>query len=692
MINLLAEIVIAGSSSWILTKKYFGIKLLSDAILVCFTLFFAQIVLVETFLGVIGKLYFINVYLSHLLILLIVLSVYSRKSGPVFTKPDVRPFINSNLILFAISIFASFALISIYNNLINPPQDADSLLYHLAFPASWIKSGTLNTPFFIFGSNPIVNPGSAVDGVPSYYPINAELFFTWLVLPLRNAFLADLGEVPFYVVGIVAFYSILKKYNINSKIALLSGFLWALIPNIFKQLKVANNLDVICSVLFLLVIFTLLLLKLDFTFKNAILFGASSGLFVGTKFNNLIYLAALLPLAIYIFYIQVKTRKLAFNMIMQFSAVIISMVILFGGYMYIKNYYYTGNPIFPVELKVFGRTIFKGLLSSHLLKIQMFSSDTRNLFRMFREGLGVQFFALILPGTFLPLFFFRYLKKKVSHFGEYFLLFITPFIALILFKVFIDVYITRYFFPYLSLGLLTAVIFVTKLPRGDKYLSVISFVSILTAVFQLAHRYELIVSIIISLACFILLVSCKKQLFTLYENKNFGKVVLISLILGFLSLVYLNSRYDKEEYGRYISSLSKKEKWQVDLRIGWKELNDITKEGSKVAYTGRQEAYPLYGRGLKNEVKYISINEKEITPYNSPDGRYREIKDFSAWRENLKKYKAEYLFVAKPVFENRESQDPDKFPIEDNWASAHPEYLQLLFSNSLAHIYKVNIN
>lgn len=692
MMSLIAEILIVIFSSWVLTKRYFKIELLSDSILTCFILSFGQIILVTTILGTLEKLYFFNVFIAHCVILLLVLLIFHRKSAALIpTKPDIKPFLNNKLLLLAISIFFSFALVSIYNNLINPPQDADSLLYHLAFPASWIKSGTLDNPFFIFGSNPILFPGSLVDGVPSYYPINTELFFTWLLMPLKNAFLADLGEVPFYLVGIIVFYSILKKYGVDHKIALLSGFLWVLIPNVFKQIKVANNLDVICAVFFLLTIFTLLLLKSSLTIKNAILFGISAGIFIGTKFNNVVYFLALLPFTLYIFYTQTKREKTPFGKILQFVIVVILMIVLFGGYMYIKNYIYTGNPTFPVEFKVFGKTIFKGLFDSELLRRQMFGNDALNFFRIFREGLGLQFFVLILPCTFLPLFFFSYLKKHVSPLGEYLLFFLTPLISLILFKIFIDVYIARYFFPYLSLGLVTAVVFLTRFPHGKKYFYVISSVSIIYAVFQLAHRFELILSIMLSLLSFIFLLRYKKLVINSYENRNLAKIILGGSLLVFLSLSYLNNKYNDEEYDRYISSLSKKEKWQVDLRKGWKALNEITGSGARVAYTGRQEAYPLYGKGFKNEVRYISINNKEITPYNNPDGHYRQIKDFSAWRDNLKKHRIEYLFIAKPVFENRESPDPDKFPIEDEWASMNPKDFRLVFDNSLSRIYKILI-
>ena len=691
MINLIIEIIVVLASSWLLTKNYFGINLLIDSILVCFILFFAQVVLVLTLLGSINQLYFFNVFIVHLLVLLITLLIFSQKKASGFVKPNVEPFFKHNLILFAVSVFFAFFLVKLYYNLISPPLDCDSLLYHLVFPASWIKSGSLNTPFFIFGSCPIVSPGALETSAPSYYPINAELFFTWLMLPLRNAFLADLGEVPFYFAGMLAFYAILRKYNLNQKIALLSGFLLVLTPNIFKQIKTASQTDFICAVLFILVFFTLLLLKLNFTFKHAILFGITSGLFVGAKFSNVIWLTALLPLTFYIVYRGVKLRKFSGIKIIIFLGCISSMIILFGGYMYIKNYYFTGNPFFPVEFRMFDKVVFKGFVNSATFKMQIFPCGISDLMKLFKEGLGVQFLALTLPCTFLPIFFYRYLKSRVTPFGEYMLVFITPLIALILYKIFIGIYIARYFFPYLSIGLLTGVIFVTKLPRGEKYFMVVSFVSFFVAAFELAHRHELILSLLLSLLFFVVLVIYKKQLISLYKSRILGRVILVMLLLGLLFLVYLYRKYNKEEFDRYPLIFNRNEAWQIDIGKGWHALDELTKEGARVAYTGRQECYPLFGKGTKNEVKYVSINEKEITPYNNPDGRYRQIQDFSAWRENLKRYEVEYLFVAKPVFKNRESVDPDKFPIEDEWANAHAEDFQLLFSNSLTRIYKVLI-
>lgn len=690
MLILIAEVIIVILSSWLLTKRYFDRSLFSELILVWFILFFAQIVLVELILGIIGRLYYFNVFMAHLLIFAISVLFCFKKIKPEFLKPDIEPFIKSNLLLFAFSIFSAFFIVKSFSNLVNPVLSPDSLQYHLVFPAAWITNGNLNNPFFVFGASPIVNPGSLETGSLSYYPINAQLFFTWLMLPLRNAFLADLGEAPFYIIGIITVYAILKRYGVNRTLALLSGFLWVLIPNIFKQLRTASQIDIICSVLFLLVFYTVLLLKQDFRFRNALLFGISVGFLVGTKIINFVWLVAFLPFSCYLLFKGAKESKCTMSRGLSFLGIITSMIILFGGFMYIKNYLFTGNPLFPVSLKVFGKTIFNGLLDNTGYKIQIASGDNFNLMKiLFKEGLGVQFLALILPCTFLPIFFYRRLKTKVQPFGEYLLLFVTPLLMLILYCFFISIYSMRYFFPYFSLGLLTAVIFITKFPRLDKYIIFISFVSISAAAFELAKGYELVLSILLSFLFFGALVFYKKQIVGFYRSKTFAKAMLAGLLTGVLLLVYFNNKYDKEEFDRYPLSFSKKEAWQRDIGKGWKALNDITKDGARVAYTGRSEFYPLFGTRFKNIVKYVSINEKEITPYNKPDGLCRRTRDFSSWRENLKKEEIEYLFVALPFFVNRETEDLAKFPIEDEWAVAHPENFKLLYSNSLARIYKV---
>lgn len=679
-------------NSVILAKNFFGVKGLCDCALTVFILFFAQIVLTELILGSLGLFYFPNVFLANMLLLAVTILVYRKKPVLFPAKPDIEPFIKSNLILFAFAVFVAFFLAKSFINLVNPPWCPDSLQYHLSFPAVWIRNGNLDNPFVVFSGvfNPIY-PRLETSGI-SYFPINAELFFVWLMLPLRNAFLADLGEAPFYIIGIIAIYTILRKYSVNKKFALLSGFLWVLIPNIFKQLKSGSQIDVICSVLLLLVIFTFLILKDKLSIKNAFLFGITVGIFVGTKILNIVWLAGLFPLIFYGLFTAIKAQKPGLKKLLILLLSIAVTVVLFGGYMFIKNFILTGNPLFPNQVTLFGKTIFKGLIDTVVCNKLYYAGNRLDLWKIiFAEGLGIQFILIILPGILLPMFMLTFFKKRERNFAEYLLISITPLIMFALYVVLVNAYVTRYIFPFVSVGLVCSVIFITRLPKGEKYFGVVAFISVLLSAFELAHRYELVFSILLSLALFIALFVYRKQLAAFYKSQGFSKAVFAGLVFIALGLVYLNGRYDKDEFSRYPSTFSKKEAWQLDIARAWQKLNEVTGSGSRVTYTGRQEFYPLFGSKLKNDVKYVSVNTRETSLYDNPDGLCRKVKDFATWRTNLKKERIGYLFIALPFPENRESEDPAKFPIEDEWALARPQDFQLVYVNSLARIYKVLI-
>ena len=65
------------------------------------------------------------------------------------------------------------------------------------------------------------------------------------------------------------------------------------------------------------------------------------------------------------------------------------------------------------------------------------------------------------------------------------------------------------------------------------------------------------------------------------------------------------------------------------------------------------------------------------------------MKDFSNWRNNLRRERIDYLFIALPHTINNESGNPNEFPIEDKWAQENPRMFKLVFSNSKARIYSV---
>ena len=130
------------------------------------------------------------------------------------------------------------------------------------------------------------------------------------------------------------------------------------------------------------------------------------------------------------------------------------------------------------------------------------------------------------------------------------------------------------------------------------------------------------------------------------------------------------------------------------LRPGWEILEGAAAgSGSRVAYAGTNLPYYLLGVGLRNEVKYVNINDHlDWLPHDYHRQRrragrsdlasdpwpqwYPSEADFDAWMKNLHRHRIEFLFVARENRHGRLEPVPGElpaFPVERRWADAHPE-------------------
>lgn len=687
LIFILINSVVA-LSSLLLTKKLLKESGFADFVISWFTLFLGQVVLLELCLGIFNRLFLSDMFMAHFVILCAVVLYYRGYSyRQIIPKPETDFIFQNKFLLFSASIFLCFFLSKLFFNLINPPLCADSLQYHLSFPAAWLRNGNLNNPIVIFGSKPTSAELTAL----TYYPINAELLFFWLMAPLRNAFLADIGEAPFYLIGIIAVFSILRKYTIRKDIALFCGFLWALIPNIFKQLRTASQIDVMCAVLLLVFLSQLISLSRKPLVKNAILLGITAGMLVGTKVLNVYWLITLSPLILYYLFRTGKRVSLKYLLAIVITA--LSLTFIFGGFSYIRTFILTANPFYPVKIEILDKQLFGGFIDKDTFSNIFVNWKEFSLMKLFfREGLGIQFLSFILPATFIPLLLYPFLKKKNEDRIEYTLLFLAPLLMFLFYLFIIKAYWTRYFFSYLGVGLIAAILFLDRFKWKNRYIWGLGTVSVVIASISLANRTELVISLLSSIMLFVLLLIYGKKIAWYIQSSITVKNISYCAVVIFIGLSLLNIKYDKEEFYRYSLPFSKKELGQRDISFAWKWLNDYTGKGSRVAYTGRSEIYPLFGSKIKNDVIYISVNNKPNLPHYYADGLYRKDKDFNAWMNNLKKERIDLLFIGLPHAINNESSDPQEFPIEDQWAKLYPQIFKLVFNNSLACIYRVSLN
>ncbi|MES1208371.1 MAG: hypothetical protein ABUS79_20735, partial [Pseudomonadota bacterium] len=126
--------------------------------------------------------------------------------------------------------------------------------------------------------------------------------------------------------------------------------------------------------------------------------------------------------------------------------------------------------------------------------------------------------------------------------------------------------------------------------------------------------------------------------------------------------------------------------------------------GARVAYTGTNLVFPLWGPDLANRVTYVNVSGgpsdrlpdfarrfgtgRPKTPEPAP---YREGATYEGWLRNLRAAGAQVLFVAAldPIVARTVAADGDQFPIERQWADAHPDLFQLRYASIAARVYGI---
>lgn len=679
-------------SAFIVTYKVLRIKDFVDSLISWFLVYFAQIVITELLLGIIGRLFLVDLIILNLGILLVVYAATRKKTlqfSPIGISALVNALLQNKLIFFCSVVILAFGLVKVGINLLNPPFGWDSLNYHFTFPVEWLKHGNLNNPITIFD-----------DPSPTYYPINGSLFYLWLIFPLKSVFMADLGQAPFFVLAFLSVYSLSRKNSLSKEIAFYAAVLFSLIPNYFKQLQIAY-VDVMVAALFLASVNFIFALFESFSLKNVSIYGISMGLLVGIK-------TIALPYSILLFlpFLCLATRKKdKFYLLI----VCILIIIALGGFSYLRNLFQTGNPLYPFDLKIFGQTIFKGVMDSKTYGAHFTSSDYSIAKVLFHEGLGIQTLLLVFPALFLALPFVVSRKKRNFALVYYAIL---PVLIYLIYRYMIPLANVRYLYPLLGMGVVLALFIAQDIHLPKIFLRILIFVCVLVSMTELAKRQELVSSFMLT----IFILSLYPYLRNLGENLgdshlNIGdchlnhlnlKVTVTVTVTAAILLSFFSGWYAKNEYPRYKKMVKYSGFWP-DATEAWEWLNQNT-VGNNIAYAGRPVPFPLYGSAFKNNVYYASVNKTDPAKLNyftnsyyswgrdfeslhnnlEKEGNYRGGADYWAWLNNITKRKTDFLFVYS-LHQTKEV----KFPIEDKWASQESAKFNPVFKNRTIHIYKI---
>jgi 4-amino-4-deoxy-L-arabinose transferase-like glycosyltransferase len=236
------------------------------------------------------------------------------------------PLVDKALCAYLFFVFALTFVLSLA-----PPTgaDYDSLTYHLAAPAQYLQHGSIiqlpydHHTYFPFNLEMLYLIGLQLSG-----PVLAKLFH-WLMLPLCCG----------------ALYAIGARY-LSARSGLFAACLFAALPLVQSEATTAY-IDLGLVAFSLLALLCFLRWKEALNGRWLLLSGVFCGFCLGTKYTGILTLAWL---GLGALLVMAQARRWQWQPVLGF----LGLTVLFGGGWYLRNWWWTGNPVYPFAYGIFG--------------------------------------------------------------------------------------------------------------------------------------------------------------------------------------------------------------------------------------------------------------------------------------------------------------------------------------------------
>lgn len=332
------------------------------------------------------KLLYLSVFVGFLILGLTISFPYLKA---LFKKLIHHKFNWINLTFFVLMIFVigfEFALLDW------SPLDFDELNYHLALPATYLRSHAITViPYNMF----------------SNFPLNIEMLFM-PALALKSTFACRSVSLLFLALCGITIFAMTKRY-FNAKAALFSSAIFLGLPNVIRHSILAYN-DFGLVFFILLSIYALLNWERDNNDLWLVLSGAFCGLSIGVKYSGGINFAFL---ALYIFFSRRNLKPLTYFL---GSGLILILPWL------LKNIAFVNNPVYPFLYSIFGGKYWSAFNMERYLRI-MSGYGPKNLFALPWYLIGewkTDFPLGPVPFVILPfVLFLRGVDRRIKYFLAY---------------------------------------------------------------------------------------------------------------------------------------------------------------------------------------------------------------------------------------------------------------------------------
>lgn len=228
-----------------------------------------------------------------------------------------------------------------------PPTEADALIGHLAIPAIYVRAHRIiDVPYNIY----------------SYLPFGVQMLYTAGLMLDNSGIVAALVHYGYGVLILLAIYVLGKRY-FSRTVGLWGALFFASAPLVMQQMSVPM-VDLGPTLYFTLTILALLHFWESRSLRWTLLAGVFSGLAIGAKLQPLFLVTALGVVFLVACLVKQRERPLSKRVlpILAFGLP----TILVASPWFIKNWWYTGNPIYPHLYSIFGGTNWSPALAQLL--------------------------------------------------------------------------------------------------------------------------------------------------------------------------------------------------------------------------------------------------------------------------------------------------------------------------------------
>lgn len=221
---------------------------------------------------------------------------------------------------------------------------SDGPIYHLWFAARWWQEGRLFLVAAPFG-----------ESVATYFPCGGDLWFWWLMIGEGGGNLAKVGQLPFLLLASLAVFALARRLGAGVNAAAVATAWYAtMTPSIV--FTVEPNVDTMFVAGYVLAVYFFVRHGLGDGAAALALGSIAAGLCWGTKPSGLVFVPPLIALA----GMLVVRRAGSWKGTVAHLAVLAMGPVLMAGYWYAGNWVRSGNPLYPLQVDLFGRTILTG--------------------------------------------------------------------------------------------------------------------------------------------------------------------------------------------------------------------------------------------------------------------------------------------------------------------------------------------